>query len=342
MGSPSNEDGRYSDEQRHSVRLTQAFWMAETEVTQGQWLAVMQAEPRGGFHSANKGAEVAANTLSWTEAMDFCRRLTEQEQRAGRLPQGFAYTLPTEAQWEYACRAGTRTPFSFDGDQRLLGQYAVYEGSRDGEYAHRGKSRKPNPWGFYDMHGNVWEWCLDSWGGGEDTYLDGITDPLAQGGPRRVNRGGGWAGSPAFCRSASRYASDPSGAYDRLGFRPVLALGSSGMQLDLVDIGAFSSEYMSSSESTGADEPNVVWLMHLIFDGFMWALVFIKNWAVNGFRMAIYGLIALVFVFVAGAFVSDTPDNEEVRGCLLWGVGSPILIFIIISLILGAIAWLLS
>jgi formylglycine-generating enzyme required for sulfatase activity len=228
MGSPSNESGRDSDEQRHSVRLTQAFWMAETEVTQGQWLAVMQAEPRGGFHSANKGAEVAANTLSWTEAMDFCRRLTEQEQRAGRLPQGFAYTLPTEAQWEYACRAGTRTPFSFGGDERQLGQYAVYSGSRDGLYAHRVKSRKPNPWGFYDMHGNVWEWCLDSWGGGDDTYRDGITDPLAQGGPQRVGRGGSWNNSPAGCRSADRNASDPSGACANLGFRPVLAPRSGG------------------------------------------------------------------------------------------------------------------
>jgi formylglycine-generating enzyme required for sulfatase activity len=232
MGSPETEEGRLPWEQLHSVRLTQAFWMAETEVTQGQWLLVMKAEPRGGFQSTNRGAEVAADNMDWTEAMDFCRRLTEREREAGLLPEAFEYTLPTEAQWEYVCRAGTRTAYSFGDDVSKFGQYAVYEGSRDGPYAHRVKRLKPNPWGFYDMHGNVWEWCLDevdwSSGGQSDTYRDGIQDPLAQGGPRRVLRGGGWFNSSTLCRSARRGASDPSDANGSLGFRPVLAPRSGG------------------------------------------------------------------------------------------------------------------
>jgi formylglycine-generating enzyme required for sulfatase activity len=235
MGSPSNQSGRDSAEQRHSVTLTQAFWMADTEVTQGQWLAVMEAEPGMGFHPANKGAEVAAVCMTWTEAMDFCRRLTERERQAGLLPEAFEYTLPTEAQWEYVCRAGTRTAYSFGDDVSRLGQYAVYEGSRDGHYAHRVKSRKPNPWDFYDMHGNVWEWCRDevdvNWELGlvdSNTYRDDIQDPLSLGGPQRVGRGGSWGLSPAYCRSASRGARDPSFASGYLGFRPVLAPRSGG------------------------------------------------------------------------------------------------------------------
>ena len=232
MGSSERESGRDSDETLHGVTLSRPFWMAETEVTQGQWTAVMGAASRGGFDWDNLGAEVAANTLDWNEAMDFCRRLTEQERQAGLLPEGFEYTLPTEAQWEYACRAGTRTAYSFGDDTSKLGQYAVYGDSRDGAYANRVKSRKPNPWGFYDMHGNVWEWCLDSYGGDEDTYRDGITDPLAQGGPRRVHRGGcrggSWYNSPAHCRSANRSADEPFFADYSLGFRPVLAPRSEG------------------------------------------------------------------------------------------------------------------
>jgi formylglycine-generating enzyme required for sulfatase activity len=137
------------------------------------------------------------------------------------LPAGWGYRLPTEAEWEYACRAGTATRFSYGDDPgyALLGDYAWWQGN-SGNQTHAVGTRRPNPWGLYDMHGNVWEWCLDWYGG----YPGGtVSDPVgAAGGSYRVRRGGGWVNDPRYCRSADRYRLGPGYRRNYLGFRAAL------------------------------------------------------------------------------------------------------------------------
>jgi len=230
MGSPEGEEGRDGDELRHKVKITKAYWIGETEVTQGQWRRVMGTEPWQGKSYTIAGDDVAATYVSWTDAMEFCRKLTELERAAGRLPEGYRYILPTEAEWELACRAGTKTAYCFGDDSSRLREYAMYAEARSGEHAHPVKQRKANAWGLYDMHGNVWEWCLDeaeyNSGVVTATYRDGIEDPHNKSGPLRVDRGGSWGGSARSCRSAFRNAGEPGFASDSLGFRPVLAARS--------------------------------------------------------------------------------------------------------------------
>jgi thioredoxin-like negative regulator of GroEL len=209
MGSPSNEPGRDSDEDQRRAPITRGFWLGETEVTQAQWRAVMGTTPWQGQSYVQEGAGVAATHVSWEDAQEFCRRLTQSERTAGRLPTGHAYRLPREAEWELACRAGMKTAYSFGNDPGKLGEYAVFRDSRRGAFAHEVKLRKPNDWGFYDMHGNVWEWC-------EDIYS----------GSMRVGRGGSWGSSAENCRSAYRVRSEPGPRNFILGFRPALAASS--------------------------------------------------------------------------------------------------------------------
>src|SRR5262249_4942450 len=153
-------------------------------------------EPWRGHRFVIEGDDVAASSITWNAAVEFCRKLTQREREAGRLPPGYVYCLPTEAERELACRAGSKTPYS-SGDYAVdLMQYAVFWGSRSGLYAHRVQQRKPNAWGLYDMHGNVWEWCADEVDDSQvhsSTYRDGIDDPCAKGGPKRVVRGGSYA-----------------------------------------------------------------------------------------------------------------------------------------------------
>jgi formylglycine-generating enzyme required for sulfatase activity len=157
--------------------------------------------------------------ISWTEATRFCERLTEQERRAGRLPKGFRFALPTEAQWEYACRAGSTGAFAGTGDLAGMGWYKDNSGGEFGEL-HPPAQKQPNAWGFYDMHGNVWEWCADWY---DDYPTRAVTDPSGpRSGVRRVRRGGSWDGTAARCRSASRDGSVPAGRLDNLGFRLAL------------------------------------------------------------------------------------------------------------------------
>ncbi|MFV0443280.1 MAG: formylglycine-generating enzyme family protein [Planctomycetaceae bacterium] len=147
--------------------------------------------------------------VSWEDASEFCRKLTASERAAGRLPSGWSYTLPTEAQWEYACRAGTTGPYNGDGTG-VLSDYAWYDSNADdvGEkYAHPVGQKKANRWGLLDMHGNVWEWCQDWYG----EKLPGGRDPLlSSGGSYRVYRGGSWDYSAWGCRSANRGGLGPS------------------------------------------------------------------------------------------------------------------------------------
>jgi formylglycine-generating enzyme required for sulfatase activity len=214
MGSTA---GNSNEQPVHQVTLSTPFWMGKYEVTQAEYQSVVGSNPSS-FQGANwpNAPSRPVEQVSWNNAVAYCQALTAIEQAAGRVPQGYQYRLPTEAEWEYCCRAGTTTEWStgtslstsqgnFDN---ALGQTAVV-----GSYA-------PNAFGLHDMHGNVWEWCLDAY----TSYAPGpVTDPFVNGGPIRVIRIGSW-GSTAFnCRSAVRFYSTPGISNTYGGFRVVLA-----------------------------------------------------------------------------------------------------------------------
>jgi formylglycine-generating enzyme required for sulfatase activity len=209
MGSSSGELGHRPDETPHQVTLTQPFWIGATGVTQAQYEAVMGTNP-----SRFKGPDLPVETVNWDESMDFCRKLTERERAAGRLPAGFAYTLPTEAQREYACRAGTSGPYAGE-----INAIAWYSGNSD-EQPHAVGQKQPNAWGLYDMQGDVWEWCSDWYGNYPRTDVTDPTGPAK--GDSRVYRGGAWFHSADLCRSAYRYKMEPSYRGSLLGLRIVL------------------------------------------------------------------------------------------------------------------------
>jgi len=204
MGSPSDEPNRDSDERPHHVTLTKGYYMQTTEVTQGQWKAVM-GDNTSTFKKCGDNCPVEA--VSWDTVQDFIQKLNQKE-------GGNKYRLPTEAEWEYACRAGTETPFVFG--QCLSTDQANYNGKyplpgcSEGEYRKRTlpvASLSPNAWGLYDMHGNVAEWCQD-WLG--DYPSRNITDPTGPSSSEvRVFRGGGWSDSASSCRSADRSGNAP-------------------------------------------------------------------------------------------------------------------------------------
>ncbi len=153
MGSPESEADRYEYETQHKVTITKAFYMQTTEVTQGQWKAVMGTEPWKGKPFVKEGPNNAASYVSWNDAVAYCEKLSEKE--------SVTYRLPTEAEWEYACRAGTETRWSFGDDEKALGDYAWYRENAGGigeQYAHQVGLKPPNAFGLYDMHGNVFEW----------------------------------------------------------------------------------------------------------------------------------------------------------------------------------------
>ena len=203
MGSPGNELGRQEDEHQHKVTISKAFYMQTTEVTQGQWKSVMGTEPWKGKLFVKEGPNYAASHVSWDDAVAYCKKLSEKE--------GKTYRLPTEAEWEYACRAGAETRWSFGDDEKVLGDYAWYDKNayNIGElYAHQVGQRKPNAFGLHDMHGNVHEWCHDYYG--EDYYKQSSEkDPTGPtSGSSRVLRGGAWDFNSRFSRSARRGRND--------------------------------------------------------------------------------------------------------------------------------------
>jgi len=204
MGSPSNEKDRDNDEKQYRATLTRGFYMQTTEVTQGQWKAVMGYK-RSHFRDDNKPAA----RVSWNDAQKLIQKLNKQE-------GSDKYRLPTEAEWEYACRAGSTTRFFFGDDDSSLRKYAWY-GSISGGRTHRVAQKKPNDWSLYDMHGNVWEWCQD-WKG---NYPSGsVTDPKGpSGGTSRILRGGSWGYGPKLTRSANRNGGDPYSRNVDMGFR---------------------------------------------------------------------------------------------------------------------------
>ena len=221
MGSPEDELGRWDDETQHQVTLTKGYWLGKYEVTQAQYETVMGTNP-----SNWKGADLPVEQVSWYDAMNFCEKLTEQERAAGRLPEGYEYTLPTEAQWEYACRAGTRS--ALNSGKNLSDEWECPEMDEVGWYwynsgnkTHSVGQKQPNAWGLYDMHGNVFEWCLDWWG---DYPTSSVTDPKgASTGSYRVMRGGCLNRDADRCRSASRLDDSPDDYFIDRGFRVALS-----------------------------------------------------------------------------------------------------------------------
>ncbi len=221
MGSPSPEQDRGSDEGPQTVvTVTQGFWMSQQETTQAEYQAVMGSNPSYFTGDAQRPVEQVA----WYEATNYCGKVTARERAAGRLPAGHVYRLPTEAEWEYACRAGTATRFSYGDDSSYtsLGNYAWYNGN-SGSQTHPVGQKLPNAWGLYDMQGNVWEWCQDWYG----TYPGGsAADPRgANTGSDCLRRGGSWFNNGVMCRPAGRGGSRPDVRYSNLGFRPALAPG---------------------------------------------------------------------------------------------------------------------
>jgi formylglycine-generating enzyme required for sulfatase activity len=215
MGSPDSERGRGIDEvPQHEVTITKGFYLGKYEVTQRQWVSVMGTRPWAGGSYVVENPDHPAVYVSWNDAQEFIGRLNAVE-RVG------VYRLPTEAEWEYACRAGTTTRWSFGDDESRLGEYAWYNlgACLAGEcYARKVGMKLPNPWGLYDMHGNVWEWC-------QDWYYwiypaDAQVDPTGPGtGSARVVRGGFFNGYAWQVRSARRNAYSPSGRLGIVGFR---------------------------------------------------------------------------------------------------------------------------
>lgn len=202
---------RDSDEDQVSVPLTKGFWMQETPVTQGLWQAVMGSNP-----SHFKGSpDLPVEQVTWQEASDFGPKLVKLLTGEDALPRGWKIGLPTEAQWEYACRAGTTTRWPFGDQEKELGKYAWYDVNSGGK-THEVKGRLPNAWGLHDMLGNVWEWC-------QDVYLSklpGGEDPVAAvQASSRVLRGGGWDSGPASCRPAYRFRDAPENRTFHQGFR---------------------------------------------------------------------------------------------------------------------------
>jgi formylglycine-generating enzyme required for sulfatase activity len=188
--------------------------MGKYAVSQGQYAAVMGTNPS----SLTGRTDLPVENVSWAEAASFCATLTEQERQAGRLPAGQEYRLPTEAEWEYACRAGTTTVFSFGDDPQYgeIAEYGWHSGNSAGQ-PHPVGAKAPNVWGLHDMHGNVWEWCQDSKG----PYPRPSFLPSSD--TDRVVRGGSWRSNACDCRSAYRGYGSPDNRYDDVGFRVVQA-----------------------------------------------------------------------------------------------------------------------
>jgi formylglycine-generating enzyme required for sulfatase activity len=210
MGSPANELGREDDEVQHKVTISKAFYMGETEVTQELWQAVIGNNP-----AKHKGSKRPVERVSWCDCHDFIQKLNSMTRKRFRLP--------TEAEWEYACRAGTQTALYTGKNLTTIGsacpnldEVAWYSENSD-DSTHPVKLKKPNAWGLYDMLGNVWEWCDDRYG----SYTGDAVDPRGTGSDR-VIRGGSCHDNARYCRAAYRSRSTPDCRSDYSGFRLVL------------------------------------------------------------------------------------------------------------------------
>jgi formylglycine-generating enzyme len=231
MGSPPSEPERRTDEGPVDVVLTKGFWMGQYEITQGQWKRIVGAFPDRPMNKG-EGDDIPVYWVNYMEAESFCQKLTARARAAGEFPPDWEFRLPTEAQWEYACRAGATTATSF-GDTLTTSQANFngkpYNGAVPGKSLNQSVkvgSYPANAWGIHDMHGNVWEWCLDWY----HATLPGGTDPdmsSRQGVPNRdgtysrVRRSCAWTDDGWTCRSALRLRYEPERRSDHIGFRVV-------------------------------------------------------------------------------------------------------------------------
>ncbi len=324
MGSPEYELGRGSDETQHQVTLTKGYWLGKYEVTQSQYEALMGENP-----SKYKGADQPVDSVTWYEAMAFCAKLNALEKAAGRLPEGYEYTLPTEAQWEYACRAGTTTALNSGKNlsDRLKcpevdevgwyndnsGGYGGYDSS--GNIIGNGKTfpvgqKQPNAWGLYDMYGNVGEWCLDWY---EEYPTSVMTDPKgADEGTRRVRRGGGWSNYAFYCRSADRYYDWPNYSWLTSGFRVALAPVpvskdvtiplSDDVELDMIWIEPGTFTMGCSPDVEGVDEHEYYW----------WGEDQHKVTLTQGYWLGKYEVTQSQYQAIMGNNPSDKPDENGI------------------------------
>jgi len=212
MGFHTNEVGRHKDEGPvHHVTIPKLFYISKYEITQKQWCEVIGSNP-----STFIGDDLPVENVSWNDVQNFITKVNEKE-------GSDKYRLPSEAEWEYAARAGTTTRYSFGDNESDLIEYAWYNANSDGR-THPVGQKKPNPWGLFDMHGNVWEWVQDEW---HDSYNGAPYDSSAWedgSGAFRVFRGGGWSSYARICRSADRRSSDPGDRSSNMGFRLLLEI----------------------------------------------------------------------------------------------------------------------
>jgi formylglycine-generating enzyme required for sulfatase activity len=232
MGSPKKEPERRPDENQVEVTLTKGFWTGKYEVTQGQWKAVIGNLPGELTAGGGEGNDLPVYNLNYAEAEAFCRKLTEKAHASSELPEEWEFRLPTEAQWEYACRAGTTTATAF-GDKLSSKQANFkgkpYNGAEEGPSLNRATkvgSYPPNGWGLHDMHGNVVEWCRDWYHaklpGGKDPDLSSRKGTKNRDGTfSRSRRGSAWTDDGWASRSAFRQRFEPERRADHIGFRVV-------------------------------------------------------------------------------------------------------------------------
>jgi len=215
MGSPPDEIGRDEFEVQHEVILTEGFYLQTTEVTQKQWVAVMEINP-----SEMKGDDLPVTSVSWLDCQKFIERLNHME-REGK------YRLPTEAEWEYACRAGSTTAYASSpqlekgkGSDTELDHMAWYRGNSHNR-PHPVAKKKPNAWGLFDMHGNVFEWCQDWYESWYNKFTDkAVVNPKGpEHGRFKVIRGGSWFAGAEYLRSANRMREKPEYRNKGIGFR---------------------------------------------------------------------------------------------------------------------------
>jgi formylglycine-generating enzyme required for sulfatase activity len=232
MGSPSGEPERRPGEDQVEVTLSRGFWMGKYEATQGQWKRVLGMLPGELTAELPEGDDYPVGNVNFAEAEAFCRKLTEVARRSGALPEDWEFRLPTEAQWEYACRAGSTTATSF-GDSLSSKQANFkgkpYNGGEPGPSPGRAAkvgSYPANAWGLHDMHGNTYEWCRDWYHarlpGGVDPDLYAAKSTATKnraGDTSRVRRSGCWTDDGWVCRSAFRLRFEPERRYDHIGFR---------------------------------------------------------------------------------------------------------------------------
>ncbi len=201
-------EGEEDEIPQHDVTLSNSFFMGKTEVTQEQWAAVMGNNP-----SVFKGEGSPVDNMTWEQCQQFCIAASKHTGRAVRLP--------SEAQWEYACRAGTQTDYSFGNEIEKLDLYAWY-GKNAGDRSHEVATKEPNAWGLYDMHGNLWEWCADWYDPNYYTYSPSEDPRGAEDGSERVIRGGSMLFQPWPLRSAYRAKSKPANSSGNVGFRVIV------------------------------------------------------------------------------------------------------------------------